>query len=119
MELWTDARPISRARADSPGEAPGDAVTRAARGAAMLDAESPGWAGRIDLKWLDMHDCRLCVLGQLHGGFGLGVAALGLQGRLAEHGFRADLVVWWDDLLAAWLAEIEVRVGPRHEGTPR
>lgn len=89
------------------------AAERVALGAAMLDAALPGWARRIMLDRLDLADCSSCILGQLYRGFGPGVAALGLHGRLTEHGFRATRDVWWDALLAAWLAEIETRTGAR------
>ena len=84
-----------------------------ALGAAMLDAAMPGWAYRITPGRLDLSCCHSCILGQLYRGFGAGVVALGLQGRITEHGFRATRDVWWDTLLAAWLAEIETRTGAR------
>ena len=41
---------------------------RVAKGAALLDAEQPGWADRIDLDELELESCRHCVLGQLFSG---------------------------------------------------
>lgn len=88
---------------------------RAARGAALLDRERPGWAAKVVPARLDLADCRRCVLGQLFQSFGPGLAALGLQSRAADHGFAADRDAWFDDLLPAWLAEINSR---RTDGIP-
>ncbi|GAB5536532.1 MAG: hypothetical protein Rubg2KO_27810 [Rubricoccaceae bacterium] len=46
---------------------------RAARGAAFLDDADPGWAARIDPGRLELADGASCVLGQLHGGYRLGL----------------------------------------------
>jgi len=46
-----------------------DLMPRVLNGATWLDAERPGWAGRIDIADLAMHDCRVCMLGQLFGGY--------------------------------------------------
>lgn len=37
-----------------------------AAGAEWLDANQPGWEGRIDLSVLDLRDACRCVLGQVH-----------------------------------------------------
>jgi hypothetical protein len=62
---------------------------RVKRGAALLDEKRPGWAGRIALDRLAMGSCSACVLGQIFGGFDLGVHALrqGLSPRISvfEH----------------------------------
>ena len=52
------------------------ARARAGRGAALLDDEDPGWAGRVDPDGLALGDGQACVLGQLHGDYrrGLGRA---------------------------------------------
>ena len=52
------------------------ARARAGRGAALLDDQDPGWAGRVDPDGLHLSDGRACVLGQLHGDYrrGLGRA---------------------------------------------
>ena len=63
---------------------------RVAKGAAFLDEREPGWDARIDLDTLDLGSSHCCVLGQLHGGFGAGLAATGLDdgdGRDIELGF--------------------------------
>ena len=49
------------------------ARARAARGAAFLDDADPGWAVRIDPGRLELADGEACVLGQLHGGYRLGL----------------------------------------------
>ncbi|MEO0557160.1 MAG: hypothetical protein AAF170_03135 [Bacteroidota bacterium] len=49
------------------------ARTRAGRGAAFLDDADPGWAARIDPGRLELADGASCVLGQLHGGYRLGL----------------------------------------------
>lgn len=50
-----------------------DARARARRGAALLDAQDPGWAERIDPGSLELADGAHCVLGQLHGEFRRGL----------------------------------------------
>lgn len=49
------------------------ARARAARGAAFLDDADPGWFARIDPGRLELADGQACVLGQLHGGYRLGL----------------------------------------------
>lgn len=49
------------------------ARARASRGAAFLDDADPGWAARIDPGRLELADGQACVLGQLHGGYRLGL----------------------------------------------
>lgn len=74
-----------------------------ARGAALLDAENPGWALRVDPDLLNMHSGDRCVLGQLYGGgvlqrrympfdgYKIGLVALGLTPRGAvRHGFDVN-----------------------------
>jgi hypothetical protein len=39
------------------------------RGIRWLDKEHPGWHKKIDLRILDLNQCRKCVLGQLFGDF--------------------------------------------------
>jgi hypothetical protein len=84
----------------------------AAAGARFLDERRPGWAGRIDLDRLALIDECDCILGQLDGTYDRGLAALGLT--LSEEvllgflpGFDSE---WsWDQLDAAWTAEISKR----------
>lgn len=42
-----------------------DARQRVAKGAALLDAQRPGWAQRINVRELDMSSGCFCILGQL------------------------------------------------------
>lgn len=42
-----------------------EARERVARGAALLDAKRPGWASRIDVGTLTLHDACGCIVGQL------------------------------------------------------
>ena len=49
------------------------ARARAARGADFLDGANPGWAAHVDPDRLELSDGRSCVLGQLHGGYRLGL----------------------------------------------
>jgi hypothetical protein len=97
---------------------------RVAAGAARLDKHEPGWADRIDLDQLDLSsDCR-CVLGQLHGDYGDGLAALCIEfgtGASRELGFNYavgdpdDLTA---ELTAAWRELISRRrAGPDHGGS--
>ena len=51
----------------------GAARERAARGADFLDDANPGWAAHVDPDRLELSDGRSCVLGQLHGGYRLGL----------------------------------------------
>jgi hypothetical protein len=67
---------------------------RVAQGAALLDAEVPGWAQRIDLPSLSMRDGSHCVLGQLFGDYFNGTSTLGIKYQWQEkvsHGFTIDL----------------------------
>ena len=49
------------------------ARARAARGADLLDDAHPGWAAHVDAGRLELADGASCVLGQLHGGYRLGL----------------------------------------------
>ena len=49
------------------------AAGRARAGAALLDAEDPGWASRVDPARLELADGQACVLGQLHGEYRRGL----------------------------------------------
>ncbi|MEM1116271.1 MAG: hypothetical protein AAF845_13205 [Bacteroidota bacterium] len=100
------------------------ARARAARGAAILDAEDPGWANRVDAESLRLGDGQACVLGQLHGeyrrGLGrarvldlssapsrfvspvdLGFQAVGDLGKAAEDLDYALLTRAWRDIVRA------------------
>jgi hypothetical protein len=105
-------------------------AARVALGAAHLDAHAPGWADRIDCDRLALADPRSCLLAQAfpRRSFGDSVAALGLTSRLAEHGLSVSAAarddggmiveaeIYWDELEAAWKAEIGARTGGRGPG---
>lgn len=92
----------------------------AAKGAALLDEEAPGWAERIDLPTLDLGSCWTCVLGQIFAGpnshpggpYFTGLHQLGLDTKEAatEHGFAALYLDEDAALGEAWTAEILRRV---------
>lgn len=93
-----------------------DYAARAAAGAAFLDGQVPGWAGRIELATLNLHDGCRCVLGQLGGDYfdmrddlGLGIAG-------AETlGFALDPASRWEDwaeLDTAWARREAAEVTP-------
>ena len=86
---------------------------RVERGAALLDAEEPGWAPRIDVPTLDMGDGRYCVLGQTYDSFDSGTSALNLRRRqrMQSHGFDAVGYDEYDRLLPLWREAIEARCG--------
>jgi len=46
---------------------------RVERGASYLDEVDPGWHRRVDAETLELEDGKHCVLGQLHGGFRIGL----------------------------------------------
>ncbi|WP_232798288.1 hypothetical protein [Salinibacter altiplanensis] len=46
---------------------------RVSRGAAYLDDMDPGWHRRVNAETLELEDGERCVLGQLHGGFRVGL----------------------------------------------
>jgi hypothetical protein len=46
---------------------------RVQRGAEYLDEVDPGWHARVNAQTLELEDGQHCVLGQLHGGFRLGL----------------------------------------------
>ena len=91
-----------------------DYTARVAAGAAFLDEHRPGWAGRIDLDRLALIDDCDCVLGQLSGTYDRGRTALGLSlGEEFLFGFLpgggGGSAEGWDQLDAAWTAEIRQR----------
>jgi hypothetical protein len=106
-----------------------DVATRAANGAVLLDFRHPGWERRVDRGTLDIASFRDCVLGQLYGSFGNGVAALwphllyrnSFATHCPGHGFALSAGRPRPSPLAreverfllrrAWVAEIERRRG--------
>ena len=78
---------------------------RVAKGAAFLDEREPGWDTRIDLGILSLDSSCRCVLGQLHGGYGDGLRATGLDDdndRDIELGF-----FWTDEHLVGFSLDDE------------
>lgn len=104
------------------------AQARASAGASLLDAESPGWAERVDPTSLELGDGRSCVLGQLHGDYRRGlfrsrvVAASSAPVRFAspvDLGFQASGAggpeserLDYAFLTRAWREEIAQRTEP-------
>ena len=84
---------------------------RVERGAALLDAEQPGWAPRIDVPTLDMGDGYHCVLGQTYPSFNSGAEALclGQYTRVCDHGFDTYKPADYARLLPLWREAIEAR----------
>lgn len=74
-----------------------DVDAAASLGAQLLDIEKPRWYDKIDLDMLDIQSHLFCVLGQVYGRFGLGMAELDLTNRqVFEFGFDLD-PRGWDD----------------------
>jgi hypothetical protein len=93
---------------------------RVGRGAALLDAESPGWESRIDLERLDVAYSDTCPLGLLYGDFGRGVTDLFIwDWQATGHGFQAgrlSRLVGSEgrdnrSLTSLWAAEVRTRRG--------
>lgn len=77
------------------------------RGVALLDSEVPGWRERIDPDQLFLHDCYQCILGQLFGGFFLGLNALGLEIEQSwYYGFENDGFHKYSDLTKLWKEQL-------------
>lgn len=93
-----------------------DYAARAAAGAAFLDGQVPGWAGRVDLLTLRLDDTCRCVLGQIGGSYIDTRDDLGLdQDAAVNLGFSVGSDGTWDDwelLDDAWTAEITRRRKP-------
>lgn len=94
-----------------------DYAARAAAGAAYLDQHRPGWAGQINLDWLDLASECDCVLGQLSNDGYQGMRReLGLDpGDAVTLGFSLGAGRPWEDwtlLDDAWAAEITRRREP-------
>lgn len=82
---------------------------RAARGAAWLDQEMPGWANRIDTETLWLGSCTQCVLGQLYGH--IDKCPHTEEQWEDDNGFNLPLeeADSWAELNDAWLHEIQKR----------
>ncbi|HYF29002.1 MAG TPA: hypothetical protein VEA36_01390 [Candidatus Paceibacterota bacterium] len=84
------------------------AQERVAAGAALLDAQAPGWRDRIDVDRLSIQSCGRCMLAQLYGNYARGVKHLGLDanGTTVRNGFNAGPGVSFSELDRAWKAQI-------------
>lgn len=79
---------------------------RAARGAAVLDRDHPGWADRINTRDLSIACSDRCICGQL----GLwDTGAWNTSQYATDHGVLSGKGVSASDLTEAWLDEIRVR----------
>ena len=57
-------------------------------GALFLDEKHPGWENEIDVDRLNMFSDVSCVLGQLHGGYWIGLHQLGINPHTNTELFR-------------------------------
>ncbi len=105
---------------------------RVERGAAYLDEVDPGWHRRVNAEALELEDGEQCVLGQLHGGFRLGlgrsqVLSLSSAPRASlspvAYGFKCVEGVseaWqardYELLTAAWREAVRTRTVADHRG---
>lgn len=96
-----------------------EARRRVARGAALLDAEVPGWVQRVDPGLLALESCTSCLLGQLFGDYVTGYRCVVLPRRMAaaQYGFDITMAesrgirrVQYRRLTDAWLEAIASRV---------
>jgi hypothetical protein len=89
---------------------PDPPAPRVAAGMALLDQATPGWESRVNLLTLDLLSGRACILGQLYGTFGAGVAALGLiYDPLVAVGHGFVVSGYRDGVQAAWREAILAR----------
>jgi hypothetical protein len=98
-----------------------EARDRVARGATYLDLVRPGWAARIDVGTLTLHDACGCIVGQLCETADYSVArhSIGLSMERGVHcgfdvfrGFESDVAEDFALLQDAWLIAIADRVLP-------
>ena len=111
-----------------------DYAARVAKGAALLDAERPGWERELDLSTLNIANGETCVTAQLSGvnRWWAGMTQLGLTegtgGTYISHGFNAesgedkDLTEGYDQQAAyatlntLWRELITARLAASEEG---
>jgi len=64
---------------------------RVERGAALLSERRPDWYWNVNLSDLDIQSLKRCVLGQLYGGYNVGLSELNLRAYNEDrhHGFDA------------------------------
>lgn len=106
-----------------------EARARVARGAALLDAKLPGWAGRVDIGLLSIESIRDCIVCQTaHKNFIKGLRVLGAYDDPAMFGFgRSDedrvcdkdgYWIGWRLLQNEWIQQIADRVVPKGQPEP-
>lgn len=102
------------------------AEARAARGAALLDWEKPGWEDRVYLHRLNMRLCNSCVLGQLYGDFrdtpwgkGFRNPRNGFVFGLFRPGYRRLTVAWTREIQRRRVASLEKRASETVSDTHR
>ena len=79
---------------------------RVERGAALLDAEKPGWCERIDVPTLDIRDANHCVLAQVYPSFSEGLTELDIWEESLGFSSGADD---YPKLETLWREAIEAR----------
>lgn len=107
-----------------------EARARVQRGAAHLDVVRPGWFNRIDVGTLTLSDPCGCIVGQLCGGYWLGLELLGIKHgdsyslgvgikRGADFMDEADVDAAWVPIQSAWVEAIaDRRLSTTPNGTP-
>lgn len=90
-----------------------EVIEKVAAGAEWLDETHPGWEREIDLAVLDLGDCSMCVLGQVFGGYFIGLTYTDTRewDWAANHGFNISLHGYWsyDTLREVWVDLIKER----------
>jgi len=125
LRNWWQARRTRRITEEAVQE-------RVERGAAYLDEVDPGWHRRVNADTLELEDGQHCVLGQLHGGFRLGlgrshVLSLSSAPRASlspvDYGFKCVENVseaWqardYELLTAAWREAVRARTAADLQG---
>lgn len=84
---------------------------RVDRGVALLDEKFPSWKRVVSAEVLDMSQPDLCIMGQLFGGYGIGLDNIGIDNYEAEqYGFDVTLnsngVESYRDLNHEWLLRL-------------
>jgi hypothetical protein len=86
-------------------------------GAAILDKKKPTWFKKIDLETLDIGKPKFCVLGQLYGGYRLGIsrlkikdpAVLGFDLELEDNVDNEDDAEMFRQLTSLWIYAIRAK----------
>lgn len=89
-----------------------DPASRAARGAAHLDAVRPGWHHRVDTDTLNIASGGRCALGQVYGSYGAGLTQGHVGSAAPSFGMVAmtsNIDAEYRALTEAWVREVENR----------